>query len=174
MRLSRDTYRDRLRSLGFFADCSKKELREVSALTTEVDIAAGRVLVDADHRIRQVFVIAEGSAEVRIGNRLLARLAPGTVFDAPASLPSAATVSAATTVVVFVLSDREFRSLPERVRGVAERLLAGSILRQAAPGDVDAAEGDRLDAGDIAPHGHEKSGGPESSDIAPVEITPLR
>lgn len=147
-RLSRDTRVDCLRSLELFADCSKKELREVSALTTELDIGAGRVLVDADGRDRQVFVIVEGSAEVRDGLHLLARLERGAVLGGLARLPASATVCAATQMRVLVLADCEFRSLPERVRAEANRLMAGPMPRQAASGDVRDAGDECLDAPD--------------------------
>ena len=94
-------------------------------MTTELDIEAGRVLVDPERWERQVFVIAEGTAEVLVGARVLARLEPGAVFGEVAFRPTAEpamTVAAASFMTVFALSDLEWRSLPDPLRVAADRL----------------------------------------------------
>ena len=169
----RDNRVDCLRSLELFAACSKKELREISALTTELDIGAGRVLVAADAHDRQVFVIVEGSAEVRVGARVHARLDAGAVFGDLALLSSTATVCAATPMVVLVLSDHEFRSLPERVRAEAEGLMAGWMFRQDARADVDDARDECLDAPEVPGASSKSAAGARRASVPAVEIRPI-
>ncbi len=125
LRTDRDRGLSRLRALSLFSACTDRELRLVSALTTELEIEAGRVLVDPERWERQVFVIAEGTAEVRIGARVLARLEPGALFGELALRPIAEPtikVSALTPMIVFVLTELEWRSLPEPLRVAADRL----------------------------------------------------
>ena len=89
LRPDRDPGLARLRALSLFSTCSDRELRLVRALTTELNIEAGRVLVDPERWERQVFVIAEGTAEVLVGARVLARLEAGAVLGEVALRPTA-------------------------------------------------------------------------------------
>jgi CRP-like cAMP-binding protein len=153
LRPDRDAGLPRLQTLTLFSRSSNQELRRVSALTTEVEIETGRRLVDPQRWERQVFVIAEGTAEIRIGTRVLAHLKPGAVFGEIAVRPPVepiATVAAATPMIVFVLTDLEWRSLPEHLRVAADRLRLESarLLREAKPLDGAADEDlSTIDAG---------------------------
>jgi hypothetical protein len=114
-----------LRALSLFSACSDQELRRVSRLATVLNIEPGCVLVDPPRWERQVFVIAEGIAEVRHDSTVLDCLGPGAVFGEVGPRPTPeprAVVSAATPMIVFVLTELEWRALPGHVRLAADRV----------------------------------------------------
>ena len=55
---------ERLRSIDLFAQCSDKELEQIDALMTEVDVPAGRVLMHEGDLGHEAFVIEGGEVVV--------------------------------------------------------------------------------------------------------------
>jgi CRP-like cAMP-binding protein len=121
-----------------FAKCSKKELSEISRLTTPVTVRAGKVVAQQGTTRRELIVIVEGTATVSIDGHEVASLGPGDFFGEISLLdggPRTATVTAVTDLVAEVAGPREFHQLlkdtPELtrtlLRGVASRLRATDV-----------------------------------------------
>jgi CRP/FNR family transcriptional regulator, cyclic AMP receptor protein len=137
LRLSRDAKLDRLSGVQLFSACSKRDLARIAALTEEIDIPAGRVLIRRGDTGRQCFVIVDGTAKASLPGRKAARLGPGECFGELAlldRLPRSATVTAETDMHLLVLGSREFSTLLVDVPSVARRVL------EAVAGRVRAAE----------------------------------
>jgi CRP/FNR family transcriptional regulator, cyclic AMP receptor protein len=126
---------DLLKRVPLFEQCSKKDLRSIGQIADEVDLRAGKVLIQEGERGREFFVIIEGEVEVRRKGRKLATLGPGNFVGEMALLaksPRTATVTALTPVDVLVITDRAFLDLLDRMpelwlkvaRALAERVAA--------------------------------------------------
>lgn len=121
-----------LAGVHLFASCSTRDLRQIMRAGDQVDVEAGRELVTEGRVGREFFLIIEGEATVRRGNRTVVRLGPGDYFGELALLhrgPRSATVVAETAMRLFVLPQREFGGLVESLPGLASKLLTGLAER---------------------------------------------
>jgi CRP-like cAMP-binding protein len=119
-----------------FARCSPRELRTIARFVETATLPAGTELVREGEAGDALFVILEGEAIVKTGDRELARVGPGDHVGEMALLdgePRAADVVASTDVTIGVLGIRMFRTLVRELPDLAEQLLAGlaSELRAA-------------------------------------------
>jgi CRP-like cAMP-binding protein len=135
-RRSRDPKVERLSEVQLFSACSKRELARIAALTTEIEVPLGRVLMRQGDPGRECFVIEEGRARVTIRGRKTTMMGPGESFGEMALLhtaPRSATVTAASDMHLLVLNSREFATLLNDVPSVARKVLAavGERLRNA-------------------------------------------
>ncbi|HVL81528.1 MAG TPA: cyclic nucleotide-binding domain-containing protein [Actinomycetota bacterium] len=127
-----DPYTARLRSVPLLSG-SPSELRELTSLGTEVDVAQGYVLMREDDPGREGFIVLSGRASVEVDGVEVATLGPGQIVGEMAlldRLPRSATVRAQTPMRLLTLSALEFSTLLDRcptirrgvMRMVAERL----------------------------------------------------
>jgi len=135
-RRSRDPKVERLSQVQLFSACNKRELARIAALTTEIEVPAGRVLMREGDPGRECFVIEEGSAKATIRGRKAATMGPGECFGEMALLdaaPRSATVTTESEMRLLVLTSREFSTLLEDLPSVARKVLAavGERLRNA-------------------------------------------
>ncbi len=129
---SRDPKVERLSQVQLFSTCSKRELARIAALTTEIEVPEGRVLMRQGAPGRECFVIEEGTAKATMLGRKSRMMGPGECFGEMALLdaaPRSATVTAASDMRVLVLDSREFSTLLEDVPAVARKVLAAVAER---------------------------------------------
>jgi CRP-like cAMP-binding protein len=122
-----NSYLKYLAEVPLFTACSNKELQKIAKASDEVTIEAGRVLVEQDGVGREAYVVVDGTASVKRGNRTLATIGPGDHFGELALLdggPRTATVVADTPMTLLVLGQREFAGLLDEVPGLAHKILA--------------------------------------------------
>jgi CRP/FNR family cyclic AMP-dependent transcriptional regulator len=133
MALAAKTKLDLLKGIPLFEHCSRKDLQHIAAIADELDLRAGKVLIQEGERGREFFVIVGGEVEVRRKGRKIATLGPGAFVGEMALLsraPRNATVTALTQLDVLVITDRAFLDLLNRMpdlwqkvtRALAERL----------------------------------------------------
>jgi len=121
-----------LGKVRLFSNCNKRELARIAALTDEVDVPEGKVIVRQGDPGRECFVIAEGKARATIRGKGSQRLGPGSFFGEMALLdqgPRSATVTAETDMHLLVLGSREFSSLVNEVPTVSVRMMRGLAER---------------------------------------------
>jgi CRP-like cAMP-binding protein len=109
-----------------FSACPRKELDAISGLVDEVRIPAGTVLTEQGTAGRECFVIIEGQADVKIGNRRVALLGPGDIVGEMALLesePRTATVVTKTPARVLVMTRPTFTAVIDRSPHVARRVM---------------------------------------------------
>jgi CRP-like cAMP-binding protein len=124
---SSSSYLKYLAEVPLFAACSNKELQKIAKASDEISIDAGRVLVEQDAVGREAYVVIDGQASVKRGNRKIASMGPGDHFGELALLdggPRTATVVAETPMTLLVLGQREFAGLLDDVPGLAHKVLA--------------------------------------------------
>src|SRR5947209_14232669 len=125
-RSTRDTYLDHLAEVPLFSAATRKDLQQIARASDEVDVKAGRVLVEEGRPGHEFFLILEGTATVRRGSRKVAELGPGQYFGELSLLdrgPRTATVTADTDMKVLVLGQREFLGVLDDVPGLAYKIL---------------------------------------------------
>lgn len=131
-RRSRDPKLERLSQVQLFSGCSKRELARIAALSDEIEVPAGRVLMRQGDPGHECFVIEEGTAKATIRGRKSVRMGPGESFGEMALLhraPRSATVTAETDMRLLVLNAREFSTLMEDLPSVARKVLAAVAER---------------------------------------------
>lgn len=136
--LHRNRKIDLLKNVPLFAGCSKKELGEVAKVADEIDLRAGKTLIEEGTPGREFFVLVEGTAEIRRRGRKIDTAGPGDFFGEMALLseqPRNATVVTTSPVDALVVTARNFRTLVETnplialkvMRAVADRLPPSSF-----------------------------------------------
>lgn len=127
--------------IALFADCTKAQLQKIDALTTDIRIPQGSVLIREGSVAKEFIVIRNGSVEVTRetdqGVVKVADLADGDFLGEMALLGGTrrtATVTASSDLEVLVSSAGEFRSLLEVAPSVAHRLRHFSAVRAASLG----------------------------------------
>ena len=125
--MAKDTHLDKLGDVPLFSACSRKDLQKIAKASDEVEVAAGRVLVDQGKTGHEFFLILDGTATVRANNRKVATLGGGDYFGELALLsrePRDASVTADTDMKLLILGQREFTGLLDSIPGLASKILA--------------------------------------------------
>lgn len=124
-----------IKRVPLFSHCSKKELGLIAQLADEIDLPEGKTLMREGDRGREFFVLVEGTADVRKGERKLSTLESGDFFGEIALVsqrPRTATVTTASPVRTLVVTEQSFRSLLERAPDVQRKVLQALADRVAA------------------------------------------
>ena len=123
---AKDTYLDHLAEVPLFSACTRKDLQRIARASDEIDVKAGRVLVEQGRLGHEFFLILDGKATVRRNNRKVAELGPGQYFGELSLLdkgPRDATVVAETDMKLLVLGQREFLGVLDDVPGLSYKIL---------------------------------------------------
>lgn len=114
-----------LAKVPLFEGLTKKELGEVSSLSTRMKLSAGRQLTQQGARGQEFIIVLDGSVDVLIDGVVVASPAAGQFYGEVALLddrPRMATVIARTDVTVDIIGRREFADLLEQQPQIAARL----------------------------------------------------
>jgi CRP-like cAMP-binding protein len=118
---------DALRRVPLFAELSRRSLERIGRAATEVEVPAGRVLIESKAKGSGLFVIQEGSVVVELRGRRRRELGPGEVVGELALLRRSgartARVQAKTPVRCLAIDRQTFRELL-----IAEPKLALALL----------------------------------------------
>lgn len=115
----------RLKKIPLFASLSDKQRAQVAQWADEVQVPAGKHLVDQGDFAYEFFVIEEGTAEVRRGDEVLTTLDPGDFFGEIALHEHdrrTATVTAETPMKVIVMLARDFRAMEDEMPEVCAQI----------------------------------------------------
>jgi CRP-like cAMP-binding protein len=129
MHLGKDGKVELIKKVPLFSKLSKKGLEEVAHIADELDLPKGKVMAVEGDRGREFFVLLEGEADVKKGDKSINTMHEGDFFGEIAlvtKMPRTASVTATTDVRVLVINERDFGALlkhsEEIGRGVAEAL----------------------------------------------------
>ena len=114
MQISRKGKTDLLRKLPLFSECSKRELEAVAAVTDELRLPAGRVLMREGETGRELVVLVDGEVGVERGGEQLGRRGAGDFLGELALIthrPRSATVTTTTETRALVIRGRDFERL---------------------------------------------------------------
>jgi CRP-like cAMP-binding protein len=125
-RVSQDEKIRRLEEVPLFADCTRKQLRAVAAISRVVELPADTVLTRMGEPGDAFFIILDGSAGVDVPPRKRTRLGPGSFFGEMSLLdgePRSATVRAETAVRLLVIQRLNFQELLREVPDLVHKIL---------------------------------------------------
>jgi len=117
---------DRVKSIPLFADLSAKERELVARHADEVEVEAGRQLIEQGEIGWEFFVIESGAAEVKVGEESVAALGPGDFFGEVALKDEShrRTASVVTTEpsTLIVMTGQAFRTVEGDMPSVGQRI----------------------------------------------------
>lgn len=117
---------DRLKSIPLFADLSPKERELVARHADEVEVAAGKQLIEQGEIGWEFFVIESGTAEVKVGDESVATLGPGDFFGEVAlkdeSHRRTASVISTEPSTLIVMTGQAFRTFEGDMPAVAGKI----------------------------------------------------
>jgi CRP/FNR family transcriptional regulator, cyclic AMP receptor protein len=123
---NRREYLDHLAAVPLLRSCTKRELERVARAADEVQLDAGRKVVEEGHPGNECYVVISGTAEVTRDGNVLAKIGPGDHFGELAVLdggPRTATVTSTSDMMLLVIGRREFSALLEDVPGLSHKVL---------------------------------------------------
>jgi CRP/FNR family cyclic AMP-dependent transcriptional regulator len=115
-----------LKRVPLFSGCSRRELGEIAAIADEMRFPEGRTLIKEGAVGRELFVVLDGTVEVRRGGRKLTPKGDTSFFGEAALLTGArrnATVMTTSPVQALVITDRAFRRLLGDSPAIQRRIL---------------------------------------------------
>ncbi len=130
--MAKSDYREHLRAVPLFAKLSNKQLDEVVRIATEISLPAGHVYAREGDIGLDMFVILDGTVEVRRDGGEVKTIGPGHFVGELALLTDyrrRATVVAATDLDVLVLTRMGLDQLMDDVPGLAKTLLFDVVDR---------------------------------------------
>jgi CRP-like cAMP-binding protein len=113
-------------SIPLFADCSKRELKQLCRTAVVEHRAAGATLVTQGQPGTDAFVLLQGTCRVLRNGRRVGKVEPGSVIGELSMLtraPRNASVVAQTPLEVAVLSRRDFLALLDKSPSITRKLL---------------------------------------------------
>jgi CRP-like cAMP-binding protein len=131
-RFRQDTKLDALRRSPLFADLSQRQLVQIARLSDDLEVPPGTVLCKEGSRGREFFVIVDGEVTVTRAQKQVATLGNGDFFGEIALLEPVkrtATVTAATPLSFFVISDVAFRSVLDTDPKIEHKVLVALARR---------------------------------------------
>jgi CRP/FNR family transcriptional regulator, cyclic AMP receptor protein len=114
-----------LKTLPLFSSLSERDLKQLTRYTDEVDVEAGRRLIDQGRFAYEFFVIEEGTAEVTRDGEHVATLGKGDFFGELALMATerrTATVTATTDMRLVVMHRQAFLQVEQTLPSVAAQL----------------------------------------------------
>ena len=124
---SRGVYVEHLRRVVLFAGLTKKELERVASAGSELEVPAGKVLMEQGHSGSDAFIVLKGTFVVRRNGRKVAELGEGDIVGELALLddgPRSATVECTADGSVFIISRGQFRAVLDDIPTLSHKLLA--------------------------------------------------
>lgn len=135
MKLGHNSKIDLIKGVPLFSGASKSELAEIAAIADEVDLPAGKTLINEGETGREFFVLVDGTADVMQGSEKIGRMmGPGDFFGEIALVskaPRTATITTTSPVRALVITDRAFRHLLDRSPEIAVTVLTALAERLA-------------------------------------------
>jgi CRP/FNR family transcriptional regulator, cyclic AMP receptor protein len=123
---------DLLSQVPLFANCSKKELREIANLGTPIDVSLGAVLTDEREVGSEFFLLLDGEAVCKVRGRTKAVRKTGDYFGELSLLdggPRTATITTTEDCRLLVFNRKEFGALLRSSPSIALKLLSNLSIR---------------------------------------------
>ncbi len=115
-----------LRKVSLFDGLTTKELGTVAEACKQARFRAGSDIVTEGERSARLYIVVEGTAEVRVHGTKVEELGPGDYFGEIAVIdgePRAATVTATSAVTALTLADFNVRALLRSLPDIGIKML---------------------------------------------------
>jgi CRP/FNR family transcriptional regulator, cyclic AMP receptor protein len=123
---------DLIKSAPLFSECSRKHLNEIAEIADEIDLSEGKELTKEGRPGREFFVLIDGTADVKRGNRRINQMGTGDFFGEISLVtqrPRTATVVATSPIRALVITDRSFRRLLEHQPDIQGKVMSALAAR---------------------------------------------
>ena len=132
---------DLLKKVPLFNNLSQKHLREIAKHADQVQVEAGRVLVEQGGKGWEFIFIAEGKARVEKDGKVIRQLSKGDFFGEISLIdgePRTSTVIAETDMTLLIVHKPSFDHLIDTIPGLQRKVLVSlcQYLRRAETGSV--------------------------------------
>ncbi|MBO0747005.1 MAG: cyclic nucleotide-binding domain-containing protein [Acidimicrobiaceae bacterium] len=130
--MARDSSRAFLAAVPLFAHCNARQLDQINRVATEATLPKGRVFVVQGDQGREMYVITDGTAEVRRDGHLIAELGRNDVVGELAVLRHTtrnASVTATSELSVIAVAAEDLDPLLDQIPGLAKALLQAVVTR---------------------------------------------
>ena len=130
--LRKDAKIELLKRVPLFAECSKSELEQISAIADELDLPAERNLTSEGADGFEFLVLVEGEADVVSQGEVVNELGPGDFVGEIALVtgrPRTATVRTRGPSRILVMTASGFRALMHDVPSIQEKVQAAITAR---------------------------------------------
>jgi CRP-like cAMP-binding protein len=121
-----------LKTVPLFATCSPREIERLGMLTEEVELPAGRVLLNQGDSAQELFIVVSGEVRVERNGSVLAIRGPGEFFGEIALVAEGERTATATCISpcrLLVLVHRDFHSLMDEFPDLKIRVLEALAQR---------------------------------------------
>lgn len=122
-----------LGQVSLFSDLNEEDLNALATYVDEVTVSEGKHLVDEGGYAYDLFVIAEGTAQVIVGGEVVAELGPGDFFGEAGVIEKQqrnATVVAKTRMRLLTLTGWDLRRMRRQLGPVMDKLEKAIAQRQ--------------------------------------------
>ena len=130
--LRKDAKIELLKRVPLFAECSKSELEQISAIADELDLPAERNLTSEGAGGFEFFVLVEGEADVVRQGEVVNELGPGDFIGEIALVtgrPRTATVRTRGPSRLLIMTASGFRALMHDMPSIQEKVQAAITAR---------------------------------------------
>jgi CRP/FNR family transcriptional regulator, cyclic AMP receptor protein len=121
-----------LRKVGLFGGLSARELETVADVCKRAKFKEGVDIVTQGERSARMYIVIEGTAEVRVHDTKVDEIGPGDYFGEIAIIdgePRAATVTATSPLTALTLADFNVRALLQTTPGIGFKMLRTACAR---------------------------------------------
>jgi CRP-like cAMP-binding protein len=121
-----------LKKVQMFSECSPRELSRIASLADEIEVDKGTVLTKEGVPGREAFIVSSGKAKCTLRGKRLATYGSGEIFGEMSLLdnePRAATITAESDMVLFVIDSRSFWGLCEEAPSVTKKIMKAIAQR---------------------------------------------
>jgi CRP-like cAMP-binding protein len=136
--LRKDAKIELLERIPLFAQCSKRDLREIARVTEQIGREAGAIVIREGEKGHEFFAVVSGTLQIaRLKPARVVDIGPGDFVGEMALLsnkPRNATVTATTPVHLLRISDRDFLALLDRIPLLWLKI-AGALAERVADDD---------------------------------------
>jgi CRP/FNR family transcriptional regulator, cyclic AMP receptor protein len=123
---------DTLRSIPLFAELSDESLHAIELTARELSVSEGTHIVDEGNYSYDFSIIADGTAQVVRGDKVIAELGPGDFFGEVGLLEKEqrnASVIATSPARLLMLTAWDLRRLGQRMPAVVEKIRRAAVER---------------------------------------------
>ena len=121
-----------LKQTSIFGALDNKHLEAIGRVTDRVDVKGGRILIHEGRVVTHMYLLIDGSASVKVGDKVVATLSPGAVIGELSMVDDArasATVTIEEDSTVWVIARAGFLPVWEDYPEISHAMLKAVVVR---------------------------------------------
>ena len=130
--MANDPKLELLKHVPMFSACHDRSLKRIAALMDEVDLPAGKVVIQQGSIGQEFFVVVEGEVAIERDGQFMRTLGPGEFFGEISLIddrPRSASATVTQPSRLLVAAHREFHDLMDENPGIRDQILTALAQR---------------------------------------------